>query len=477
MKRILAMMLVIIMALALFACGGTGGDTGSGDSGGGNNGPAVASEAPKDDTKEWPEAAGFFDATYDYSKAKKFKVGYLVSASSFLYDEFDKAFVDWAARMNINYTGMWAPAAASVDEYMSGIETFVDQGYDGFLLDADVTLYPQVSALCDSLGIPWISCMGQAREAEQYMFGNQRIAGRLLSPNAGFNNTQFGVDMVDKLVEWKEEAWPDVPWEKVGVISIDFSFSPQLHERTDGAEIRWAEISGLGEYNPDSTINPPNFFIADTISGTLDQVTAQNLVVQILSNPGDVEIWLVAGAIDDFAMGAANAAENLGITDKVCSVCIGGSSLPPQWDVGTFTSWRYAEFTAQSVYAEPLIAALWSMMAGQATREELWPEWVKIWDKGDVYQLTDELFPPFNLPGVKLEGGVPVTSETHSYATLLLPTQWLDKDTYQVYLEWTDLYAYGDGAEGHYKYDKVSDLDLFTARIPVPAEYNTYPVG
>jgi hypothetical protein len=52
---------------------------------------------------------------------------------------------------------------------------------------------------------------------------------------------------------------------------------------------------------------------------------------------------------------------------------------------------------------------------------------------------------------------------------------WIDKDNYKAYLEWSDLYAYGPGVEGHYKYEPVTDLNLYPSRAEVPASYKEYP--
>jgi len=300
--------------------------------------------------------------------------------------------------------------------------------------------------------VKWMSCMGQAR--------NYSGDNRLYGPNVGFDNTQFGVQFADKLMEWKEAAWKDVPWEKVGLISVDFSLSPQVHERALGAEMRWAEAHPeFGAYDPAVDKNPRNYWIVDTATGNMDQTTAQNLVTQILSNPGDIEVWLIATAVDDYSMGAANAAENLHLTDKTCTVCSGGSNLVVQMDNGQNTAWRYALFTAQSIYAEPIIGALWSFMSGQATPDTLWTDWANVNYKGDVKDTSGKV------------------TEEHFYACLMLPTQWIDKDNYKSYLEWTDLYTYGPDSDGHYNYDKVTDLKLYSARSEVPDYYKTPAAG
>lgn len=411
---------------------------------GGTSGSSSNSNPPNGSGASFPAEAGFFDPNFDYTQYKTYKVGYLIPAPNFLYDEFDKAFADWAKRMNINYTGMWAPSASNADEYLSGLQTYIDQGYDGLLLDPDSALYPRiVEILNDNPDVKWMSCMGQAR--------NYSGDNRLYGPNVGFDNIYFGRQFAEKLFEWKDKTWPDVPYEKVGFISLDFSLSPQVHERALGAEMSWAEKNpSFGAYDPAVDVNPKNYWIADVATGNMDQTTAQNLATQILSSPGDIEVWLIASAVDDYSMGAANAAENLHMTDKVCTVCSGGSNLVVQMDNGQETSWRYALFTAQSIYAEPIIGALWAFMSGQATFDTLWPDWANPSDKGDVLDESGK------------------ATETHNYACLMLPTQWIDKENYKSYLEWTDLYAYGPDSDGHYNYEKVTDLNLYSARMDAP---------
>jgi hypothetical protein len=92
-------------------------------------------------------------------------------------------------------------------------------------------------------------------------------------------------------------------------------------------------------------------------------------------------------------------------------------------------------------------------MSGQATAETLWPDWINKHDKGDIVDASGKVV------------------EEHNYASLRVPGQWIDKDNYKSYLEWTDLYTYGPDSDGDYKYDKVTDLNLFSARDKVPDSY------
>jgi ABC-type sugar transport system substrate-binding protein len=360
---------------------------------------------------------------------------------------FDRSFGIWAERLNIDYTGMWAPTTVNnTDEYLSGLETFIDQGYDGVIIDSDKSIVPRLAEILNASDTSWISGMGFARELQ----GDKRI----YCPAVGFDNWLTGYETANKLGSWKDETWPDVPWEKVGMICVDYSPFPDPHQRILGAEQWWVDKNpSFGEYNESMSDNPKNFFICDTATAGGSQTDAQNMVTQILSDPGEVEVWLVVSTLDDYSLGAANAAESLGITEKVCAAGYGGNSLVALLDSGKDSSWRYAFFIAQGIYCEPIINALWAFMSGQATPDTLWPEWVNAHDKGDAFNA---------------DGSV---KEEHSYATLRIPGQWIEKSNYKEFLEWCDLYIYGADSDGDYGYDKVSDLNLYSSKDTVPDSY------
>ena len=342
---------------------------------------------------------------------------------------------------------MWTPSSNSADEYLSGLQTFVDQGYNGVILDPDVTIYPRIVEILRDTDVSWVSGLGQARD-----YAGSNV---LYHPAIGWDNVQIGVDIMTKLEEWKDKTWPDVPYDKVGMICLDFSLSPEIHQRELGEEQTWAQLHPeMGAYDPAIDKNPRNFWIADVATGNMDQTTAQNLTTQILSNPGEIQVWLIATAVDDYSVGAANCADALHITDKVDTIAHGGVSLPARWDSGIDDSWRAADFSAQSIYTEPIICQLWAYMAGQATTETIYPQWVNNNDKGDIKDANGNV------------------TEEHTYASVKVPCYFLEKETYKTYLEWTDLYAYGPGVEGAFKYTPVTDLNMFSAKMAVPDSYH-----
>jgi ABC-type sugar transport system substrate-binding protein len=449
MKKAIAILLVLATIFAVAACGGggatttptpppSGGDTNPPAGDGGS--PATPAPPPNEEAAKGYNDLGFFDPDFDYSAYKTFKVALIASGNDFLTLEFDAAFKDWAKRMNINYTGLWAPAASNNDEYLSGVQLYCDQGYDGLIIQPDLNIYTRIVEILDEAQMPWASGIGQARTVNG--------TGALLHPSVGFDDFEVGHRLMGYCVDWKNKNFPDVPWEKVGAIAIDMGVSVEIMNRTEGEEQTWvATWPEAGEFNASREINPKNFWICDTAMGTFDQVTAQNMTTQVITANPQIEVWLIPAAVDFYAMGAAQAAEALGLSAKTIIVCNGGSQLPLQLDAGQETSWKSALFCPQTMFAEPMINMLWAFMAGLATPDSVYPEWIKWDDKGD-------------------NNGV-----THTYAQLQLPAFWIDKDNYKSYLEWTDLYGYGPDDPGHYDYDKVTDLSLYSARAEVPASY------
>jgi ABC-type sugar transport system substrate-binding protein len=447
MKKFLAILLALLFVVALFGCAAKE------PQGGDNKDPKPTSTGSPatgtpDDGPEFPKYVGYYDPDFDYTKFPKYKIAFLSMTAGELWDAFDIAYENWANKVNIAYTNIWAPTQYSAEEFISGMQTFVDQGYDGLILEGGVQNYERIDEILSEQDVHWLSGLGAART----MSGDNR----LLRPQIGFDNYTVGMTTVDLLVEWKEETWPDVPWEKVGMLVLDFSYADDIHTRAIGMEQRWAELfPEFGSYDPAPDKNPENFYIGDIATATNpDQTAAQNLATQFLSNPPkDIDVWLIGTPADLYSVGAANAAEKLGMTDTVCTACQGGVALASRFDSGIDDAWRFAIFTSQQIYAEPIICMLWAFMSGQATPDTIYPEWVDVNDKGDV----------------KDENGNVI--EEHNYPKMMLPVQVIDKDNYQAYLEWTDLYAFGPGEEGVWKYEPVTDINLFSAKMDPPEYY------
>jgi ABC-type sugar transport system substrate-binding protein len=437
-KKTLAIILALCMAAAIFACGDKAPPTDGGSPPPNESSPGAppVSSTPsapppetsvplsEEDTGADPlDKVGFYDPDYDYSANKRYKVAYLTMGLSVFASDFDKAFEHWAEKANVEYTGVIS--VADNDAYLTQIPALKNQGYDGILCDPDMMIYSSIAQRCAEVGLEWMGCMGQAAQ-----FSDDMTSASSLHPYVGFDHYSYGVAMVDKLVSYWNETWPDADISNVALLGLDMAISPPLHDRMTGAEARFNELFP-GHEN--------QVFIMDTSSGMMDTNTANDLATSAISSNMQYDYWIVAAAIDDFAQGAALAFDNLGMTDNGCIATIGGTALRAQWDAGQQDAWRFAYTTPNTKYGEPLFFALYAFMSGQATPETIWPSWK---NNSSFYG--------------------------NEYAELLLPSYWMEYNSYKQLLAWADVYA----DSNTYGYDKTGIArDMYPAREAVPDYY------
>jgi ABC-type sugar transport system substrate-binding protein len=438
MKKALVLLLTLGMAVFLFACGGGGGgDESETPSGEGDAAESVAVDSGKaypnanEDGSPNLDFIAHYDASYDYTQNPKQKIAYLVIDTGPLYEQSAAAYEHWAPLFNCEWAGFVA-AGGDSEMYMANLQNLIDQGVTGFILDPDNTIFPAVVRLLEQYPeVQWMSQMSPPRDGTQGE--GVPIGGNMIHPYVGFDNFDAGRQQIYKLVEWKNENIPDVPWEEVACAAFDFSTSPPLHERIIGAEDAWiAETGGSGD----------NFFIADAVSFSLTMQGGIDAISPIITTNSKYKYWLVVGLIDDFAQSAASVLDQQGLTDNSCVVSFGGSGLQMQFDAGQQDAFRYALFTAQNLYAEPIIGAVYAYLNGWATPDTIWPSWVNYNDCGE---------------------------DGHTYPQLRLPTTWLTYDTYKHYLEWTDMYAKAEAYP--YSQDGISMDDYSPYVNEIPPEY------
>ena len=428
MKKILAIVLCLLMALSLFACGDKPSEPA--DS---SEPPATTTQAPNTSTEptssepvdnSFSGEIGMFDPDYDYSANPTYTVQYVVLATQGLYEAFDAAFKHWASKMNINYLGM-QEYGGDKDAYLSNLPTLA-KNCDGLLIDPDSLMYTRCAEILAEENCPWMGCMAPARDEEA-------ADKPLLNPFVGFDHYQVGAIFPPKLLEFKDKLWRDVPIDDFGFITVDFSVAPPLHDRERGA------FDTLSTLQPDMAEN--RYWVADTSINTFDVDTSSQVVSAVLSQHPEIEYWLVFAEVDDMAKGAAAALDSMGLTDNSCVMTFGGTGLQIQWDADVQDAWRAACFLPQTIYAEPIIGALYAFMNGDATPDTLWPDWVNASDKG---------------------------GPDHNYASRILPYYWIEYDNYKAMLKWSDIYAGSDFFD--YPTEGL-DVNSYSARVAVPNYY------
>jgi ABC-type sugar transport system substrate-binding protein len=441
MKKILALVLALMMVFTLAACGGEGTSTtptsqptaAPAQPGGSDTQPAATGKAYPNCNPDGSinlDTIAHYDAEYDYTKNPKFKVAYLVQQSGPLYQQSADAYEHWAPLFNMEWAG-FISANGDSDMFLTNLQTAIDQGVRGFILDPDGTLFPSVLAkLSQYPDVFWMSQMSPPRDGEAG--DGIPLGGNMINNYVGFDNVEAGRQVTRRLVQWKNETYPDVPWSEVGFLMMDYTVSPPLDERRIGSLEVFLEAGGLEE----------NFFVADTVSTGMTMQGGKDAAGPIVSSNSKIKYWLCNGLFDDMAQAAASIFDQQGLTDTSCVCVFGGSALQMQWDAGQQDAFRYAVFTAQNLYAEPIIGAVYAFLNGWATPDNIWPSWVKWDDHG---------------------------TDGHTYSQLRLPTEPLEYETYKHYLEWTDMYAHAEAYP--YSQDGISLDDYSPFVKEVPADY------
>lgn len=439
MKKFLAIVLALVMLFSFAACSSNsngGSQTGTNDKtpsgtvnpdAGGTVGSTKASPNCNEDGTVNLDKVAHFDRDYDYTQNPKYKVAYIAAEAGPLYQQAAIGYEHWANMYNLEWAGFISCNGDS-DLFLTNLQNLIDQGVTGFVLDPDSTIFPAVqNLLAQYPEVQWMSQMSPPRDGTSG--DGIPSGGHMIHPYVGFDNYDVGYQQIMKLKEWKDANLPDVPWNEIGCVAFDFSVSPPLHLRTTACQEAWAEIAGTTD----------NFFVADCVSTGINLQGGMDAVSPIISTHGEYKYWLVAGIIDDWAQAAATVIEQQGLTDNSCVVDFGGAALQMQWDAGQQDAYRFANFTANNLYSEPILGAVYAFLNGWATPDTIWPSWVNYNDCG---------------------------GEGHTYPSLLLPTVWLEPDSYQHYLEWTDMYAHADAYNYSQEGISLDDYSPYVTEVP-----------
>ena len=366
---------------------------------------------------------GLYDPDYDYSRNPRYKIAYFVeNNASGLYTESDKTFAHWAEMLNCDYDGLCD--FYGDNDRMLALLPQLAKDYDGLIIDINTTMYDRVYEIMASTGTPWMSFMAPPRD-----YGG---TGALMNTCVDLEQFDVGAAHAEHLLTNCQLKWAGVPLSEYGIICTDFSGIPALNQREQGF------LSYLFENQPDLAYN--NYFVTDISSFGFSADDAQMAVSTVLAMHPEFTRWLVFGMFDIWAQGAAEAIDQFGYTDTSWVTAFGGSALIAQWDSGRQTAWRSACFLPTSIFAEPVIGALYAYMNGDATPETVFPEW------HDKHEST----------------------KYGTFAKRKLPWYPIYFENYKHVCEWSDVYSGTD----IYPYDSAGiTRDDFSTSVPVPASY------
>ena len=435
-KRVVCLIGCLAICLSLLAaCAGDNGTSTSptppqNDQPPGASTGKIAPWVKPDGTIDLDEIA-YYDPDYDYTQNERFKFKYIVGETvTSLHENVSMGFAHWCEVFNMQYDGM-VTSNGDPDLYLSLVQNHIDQGYRGFLLDPEVVMLEAIVELMDSHpDVAWMSLMIPPRRLDS---SRPADPGVLIRPWAGFDHYVIGEMFAERLIQWKNETIPNVPWEEVGHLAIDASFIPPLHVRVLASTKIFAE-AGM----PQS-----NIFVADTAAYSFSIDGAIQAATPVVTTNDHIKYWLVNALHDDFGQAAALVIDSVGLTDTSTIVTMGGPGFQAQSDAGQQNAFRYVLSAPEYVQCEVFIGAVYAFLMGWATPDTIWPKWVNINDSGD--------------PG-------------KTYPNMILPAYWISFEDYQAFFQWSAVYAEANDPDFDYGIPNIT-RDSWPNRVAVPAYY------
>ena len=344
MKKFFALLLALIMALALVACGGD--ESSDGDGGNSNSNNSSTGDVTTDGR------VGYYDDDVDHHARDTYDFTYCFGTTNALNDSVLAALDRMSSKYNFTISEM--SSESDGEAFIQGIEVASNRGTDGFLIDCDPTISNRAYELLEELEIPYVVLFTPFTDDD----------GHNLAPCVMLDQQRSGYDSVSWYGERYAEYWGEIDDSKVALLNLNYSTNPALDERIVGS------TAAFKEYFPNGKI-----IDADGVTvGTLDAEGGYNITSQFMSANPNVEYWIIFACIEDYAQGAARYVETTQNPDNVLITCSGSNILPLEFESGYEGSWKVCYAVSDISYAGPAICGLIAMCDGRATADTLWSD-------------------------------------------------------------------------------------------------------
>jgi len=419
MKKVLAFILALVVSVSLFACAGKSPQQSPDASPAATTPQSAApsassspseSAAPSEsvsssgywngpdwivDPKPPHSDAGWYTDKVDWFARDPYKIVFIYAQAFALTDMMGKSFQAWGKRVNFEYTEH--NANQDNDAFLQGMQTYADQGWQGMILQPDATIGMRVKELATELGIAWMPGVTPIMDEE----------GNLLQPMVTLG-TKYQADLANNwLFDNYKKYWGDIELDEstLGYLCLTITTNPILNTVYEYSN------AGFKEKFPGAA---NNVFDGDCVNQT-NPVSADagyNVTSAIMAAHPEITHWFVTSCLEDYSQGAARAAGDLSIEDKVLICSNGANILIPLFEANAEDkAWVAGVYYAQDIFCEPLVCGIIAMLDGRATPETLYPEW--------------------KAPGAK-------------YANILCDTRVVTKETYKDYLKEIEEYVNGN---------------------------------
>jgi ABC-type sugar transport system substrate-binding protein len=366
MKKAISVLLAAVLAFTLFSCAGTNGASASASpsaapsSSAPSSAPsssAPSSAAPSPSTSGMPDITkdsdflGYFDDGVDPNSRKTYSFVHMYPMSMQLNLNVTKCLETTQKRLN--YTITASTSEGDFDKDLQNIDTYAQQGVDGFIMSIDQTVTTRFTEVLDETGIPWMAWCNSVRDEN----------GVEYYPCVGVDNTIASNATLQWLYDNYKTYWGEIDTSKIALINSLVSTSIDLGTRGRAAEALFNKLipNNAGVFNIDIL----NDF---TMDGAYNQASAT------FSAHPDIKYWFSTNCIEQYAQGVTRAAETQGIDKNVLVVDVGHNILTSQWDIDYEGCWVSAYAISDYQQTVPAVCALIAMIEGKATPESLWTE-------------------------------------------------------------------------------------------------------
>lgn len=375
LKKVWAMLLVAAMTLAMAACG-------SGEeSAASSNGSAASSESENSNATSGDSAdsssssetvttdatVGTVDEDVDYAAGETYHFVYISSDDNVLQQQMLEAYTTLEEKYN--FTIEYATSDGDDELFISTLQTLVDRGdVDGFMVQTSSYMSDVCLPILQESGIPWINQFTEFYDED----------GNVATPTCIIPQWQSGYDSLEWICQNYKDYWGDVNTDEIGLITVDYSVSAPLADRTVGI------VDCYKEY-----IGNDNIFVEDsyaageshwmTLEGGYDPVST------IVSSNPDIKYWMFSSCLEYYSQGAARAAEDLGINDSMLISTVGSPMFIDEVEAGYEGAWVGCICINNYAYATPIVLGLRALCDGRATQESLWPDKHNYFSEDDAY--------------------------------------------------------------------------------------------
>ena len=378
MKKILAVILALILAFSLAACANNSGSPGSDAPASSPSESAPAPSASSDSPAQAPASVaptvGTVNDDVDHFAREKYKIVFAHFDNRTLEQEAFESLQLVADRFNYEVTRM--SGDSDEETYINNLQTLVDRGgIDGVLVFTTTTIKNAVLEIMNNSGIPYV-VMFTPLEDDQ---------GRCVAPVSGLQQYNTGYAAMEWLTLHYKDYWGDIDTSDFGMIGVDFSVIPVMHERIEGLQDAFLKAF------PD---NEDNVFYFDGYTAPTGNrmESGYDATTQIVNANPQIKYWMVCGANEDLSQGMARAAEDLGYDEKTMLVTsVGTSVFQHEWESGYTGSWVSTIAIYTPGHTTPGALGLIALIDGRATPETLWPQYRRA---GDFCSIWEAEFKP-----------------------------------------------------------------------------------